>query len=101
MVHRIYKDIVPHTNRHDLPRDLVLHESQAQVLRFIAEGCTFEDIKNPNSANIGSKLTDLINLVSSTMHILLRILATQDGMKELIHVFPISEYFFLLKSLLC
>ena len=61
-MHRIYKDMVPHTNRHDLPRDLVLHESQAQVLRFIAKGCTFEDIQNPNPANIGSKLADLIKL---------------------------------------
>src|ERR1700743_2374549 len=60
MAHRIYKNMVPHTNRHDLPRDLTVWESQAQVLHFSAEGCAFDDIMH--SSSLGKGPADLLKL---------------------------------------
>jgi len=58
MSHRIYKGLVPHTNRNNLPRDLILRESQAQALRFISEGCEFDRSDDP----IGNQLAGIIQL---------------------------------------
>jgi hypothetical protein len=56
MCHRIYKNIVPTTNKHDLPRDFTVYESIMQALRFISEGWC-----DPRHSSTGKGLQDFIN----------------------------------------
>ena len=58
MMHRIFKNTVPATNKHDLPRDLTVYESVMQALRFISEG--WHDPRYQTSA--GNGLKRLFNL---------------------------------------
>jgi hypothetical protein len=56
MCHRIYKSVVPATNKRNISRDLTVYESIMQALCFISEG--WDD---PGHPCIGKGLQDLIN----------------------------------------
>jgi hypothetical protein len=56
MVHRIFKEIVPHTNKHDLELALLRQINTLQTLRYLANGGS--DNQNRRSAIFADIMTD-------------------------------------------
>ena len=56
MVHRIFKSIVPHTNKHNLELTLLQQVNTLQTLRYLADGGMDNRINNMTSQSIFKEL---------------------------------------------
>ena len=52
MVHRIFKSIVPHTNKHNLELTLLWQVNTLQTLRYLADGGLDDHADNTESQSI-------------------------------------------------
>ncbi len=52
MVHRIFKEIVPHTNKHDLELTLLRQINTLQTLRYLANGGSDGQVQSTLFTNI-------------------------------------------------
>jgi hypothetical protein len=61
MVHRVFKNIVPHTNRKNVELDLLRHYTTLQSIRHLADGGFDHRCSRPN--------VDFINISRDSKHL--------------------------------